>query len=415
MKLVELLTEGYKEVTQKFAQEADPEQVNQVIATFKDLVQRNQITGNERNIDWWGKQGWEKFSSYVNTIASTKSKTQISKRKDTGSGHILHEDNDWLILVPLDRAASCFHGKHSDWCTSKPDNESFEAYFYHHDVMLIYFIQKKTGNMWGMGVHSPHLGYIPEIFDIDNKNITIEQFEQDTGLDAQMFIDMVKADTPAYDVAMGKRKEYQSLVNDVTERIKNHNESGIQERDNTIEKLLLTINSADINALYINPFMERFIGSDSPNDETVEQLLTSLRCAPLVEKYVKELISRNGDTEVNPKIQNQLANMSGRASMFQNITNPTTVAANRLVKHNPNNVGYLQNPPVEILQMATKMGHKKRDKLDLSLSLIIAELLSTDATKASNFYDWLSTTYEDGDKMIQRIARMKPGVLPEGY
>ena len=51
------LTEGYKEVQQKFSQEADPTKVATAFDVFKKLVSANRISGQERNIDWWGNQG----------------------------------------------------------------------------------------------------------------------------------------------------------------------------------------------------------------------------------------------------------------------------------------------------------------------------------------------------------------------
>jgi hypothetical protein len=67
-----LINEGYKEVTQKFYQQADKSEVDKLINTFRDLVNRNQLQGNEKNIDWWGKQGFEKFKDKVEFQASQK-------------------------------------------------------------------------------------------------------------------------------------------------------------------------------------------------------------------------------------------------------------------------------------------------------------------------------------------------------
>jgi len=154
MRYTELkLVEGYKEVTQKFAQEAEAEQVKKAIDQYRELVNRNQVQGNERNIDWWGKQGWERFRTFVNAKSQQQSITQQKKRKNTGRSHTLAENDRWLIVVPLDKDASCFHGKGTDWCTTKPDHDYFHVYFLNSSATLIYFLQKQTGAKWAASVH----------------------------------------------------------------------------------------------------------------------------------------------------------------------------------------------------------------------------------------------------------------------
>ena len=57
MLLRELICEDYKTAAVKFNAVADPNQVQQVIAQYRQLVNKNQVQGNERNIDWWAGQG----------------------------------------------------------------------------------------------------------------------------------------------------------------------------------------------------------------------------------------------------------------------------------------------------------------------------------------------------------------------
>lgn len=195
MKLFELLTEGYKEVTQKFAQEADPEQVEQAVATFKDLVQRNQVTGNEKNIDWWGKQGWEKFASFVQAKSQQKSSTQIKRKKEAGNGIVIEETPDWLVVVPLDRFSSCFHGKNTDWCTAKVNQTHFEEYFVNDNVTLIYFINRYS-EKWAMAVYNDptelHGGDTAEFFDAADDVIERDDFETETDLDSEKYETIVR-------------------------------------------------------------------------------------------------------------------------------------------------------------------------------------------------------------------------------
>lgn len=107
----ELINEGFKEAQVEFAQASNQETAAQSIAQFRDLVNRNQVQGNERNIDFWRKQGWNAFSNFVSTKSQQKSKTQEKRSKVSGNVITLKDDNRWLVIIPLDKEASCFHGK----------------------------------------------------------------------------------------------------------------------------------------------------------------------------------------------------------------------------------------------------------------------------------------------------------------
>jgi hypothetical protein len=181
------LVEGYREVEQKFSQTANPDTVKQIIDQFRDLVNRNQVQGNERNIDWWGKQGWDRFSKFVSAKSQQQSITQQKKRKSVGKSHNLAENDEWLIVIPLDKDASCFHGKGTDWCTTKPDHDYFHQYFLNNKITLIYFLQKQTGKKWAITAkeNGDH-----DYFDINDNILNPEQFSSQTGINPEKYINM---------------------------------------------------------------------------------------------------------------------------------------------------------------------------------------------------------------------------------
>ena len=126
----QLIKEDYKTVTVKFQQE-DPapsiEDIKAAMSQFKQMQQRFQ--GNEKNIDWWGKQGWNEFKKFVDAISTRKSKSQKKKNRDVGKSITLEETDKWLIVVPLDKDASCFYGRGSSWCTASKSDNYFNQYF----------------------------------------------------------------------------------------------------------------------------------------------------------------------------------------------------------------------------------------------------------------------------------------------
>lgn len=189
-----IINEGYPEANKEFAAASgDPNLASEVIGQFRTLVNRNQVQGNERNIDWWRKQGWEQFNQFVVQKIQQPSKTQVKRQKVAGRSITLMESDQWLIVIPLDKEASCFHGKNSDWCTTKPYQPYFENYFYDREVTLIYCLNKQTGGMWAIAAHRKLEGKW-EIFDQDDRSITDGQLFQQTGLNVKRIVDVALSD-----------------------------------------------------------------------------------------------------------------------------------------------------------------------------------------------------------------------------
>lgn len=158
------------------------------IAKFKTFVNRNQVQGNERNIDYWRKQGWELFTEFVDSKTNVPSKTQEKRSKIQGSSIVLEETPEWLVVIPLDKHASCFHGKHTDWCTAKPNSNYFERYFYSIKVTVIYCLHVATGSKWAIVVHSTTSQV--DFYDQSDTKIDAETFRHQTGLDYQKYVDL---------------------------------------------------------------------------------------------------------------------------------------------------------------------------------------------------------------------------------
>lgn len=146
--------------------------VNVVVANYKDLVDHNQVTGDERNIDWWRKQGWAKIKSFVDVNSSQSSTTQIKRSKNLGRSITLDEMDKWLIVIPIDKAASCFRGKHTDWCVTKPLDGYFEQYVFIQGKTLIFYLELGTPNKYCTTIDpAGNIEYVTP----DNVNIKLEQ------------------------------------------------------------------------------------------------------------------------------------------------------------------------------------------------------------------------------------------------
>lgn len=353
MRYTELrLVEGYKEVTQKFAQEAEAEQVKKAIAQYRDLVDRNQVQGNERNIDWWGKQGWERFRTFVNAKSQQPSQTQQKKRKKTGNSHTLAENDRWLIVVPLDKDASCFHGKGTDWCTTKPDHDYFEQYFLNDSVTLIYFLQKQTGAKWAAAVYPDGEA---EFFDKNDDSIGNGDLADQTGipLDTVMkYVDMVSTSgTDAGKTVSKSRDNMQYQIDTVRDLVDQFYKGPSTDRNPEIETLLLK--TKDDRAL--RRYMYKLVYDDEKID--LDQNMQTLIATklPFMLEYISNLSERTARQAIkkdvnslqyisnpNQAIINYAIKTDGYAIKY--VENPTDQQVEYVLKQDPRSIGLIKNP-----------------------------------------------------------------------
>lgn len=237
VKQIVSLLEGFKEAQIEFSNHADPTQVKTHLDQYKEIVKQNKAVGDERNIDYWRKRGFEEFSKFVNTASQKVSSREVkNQRKATGKSHIVQEDSKWLIVIPLDKDSSCFHGKDTKWCTTKPYANYYEQYFYKNNVTLIYCLNKETGDKWAIA-HYTLTGRDAEQFGSErdeffNKNDTKtsqERFERSTGLNAVEIIN--KAVGNAESDIFSAREEFKTVYSRLTQNIEDHVESPEVERD----------------------------------------------------------------------------------------------------------------------------------------------------------------------------------------
>jgi hypothetical protein len=183
MKIRELINEGYKEAQTEFSSIAGDQLAKEVISQYKELVNKNQVSGSERNIDYWRKQGWDEFNVFVNSIVTQPTKTDVKKKRAQGKSIIVSESVEWLIVIPIDKNASCYYGKKTSWCTAIPQAQHFQDYT-NKGILLIYCL-RSDGTKWAIASY-PDGPF--ELFDQDDNTITQEQFESNTGLDIEQVV-----------------------------------------------------------------------------------------------------------------------------------------------------------------------------------------------------------------------------------
>lgn len=353
------IIEGFREAQVDFEKIADRDTVAKTIDQYKNLVNRNQLTGPERNIDYWRKQGWREFYKTVTQLSDRTTATQQKRRADRGKSITISESDKWLVVVPLDKSASCFHGRSTDWCTASPVSNYFEQYFYRDEVVLIYCLNKESGEKWAIAAHK-RLEDI-ELFDKEDNKITEQQFQQDTGMDPMAIRNRVMQQTQ--DDVNTSRATYNQWVARLTRLI-----PGVTERDKDIEELLFRTRHGPLTRQYldrtgvsqypdhiiVSAVMEPPDGQDQSRHEphtyflkqkapSMSLINSALRANPIAAQYVDDLPL---------KLQQVLIKNS--AFNIAYIKNPHEETQLYAVGEDPSLIKYIKKPDYEVLMAVAR-------------------------------------------------------------
>ena len=203
----QFIDEDYKTTTAKFvASGVDKEQVDVYIKKFRELSNKQKLAGDEKNIDTWAKKTFLDFKNFVD-VKETEVAVVANKKaekKDPGESIDITTDqqreNGWNILIPLDKASSCYQGNKdsmSDWCVSKREHDYFDKYFYEANSNLIFCLNDKK-EKWAIEIKSNGSAFI--FYDIKDNQISKSEFDKQTKLNFddilrsyEPFIEKIKA------------------------------------------------------------------------------------------------------------------------------------------------------------------------------------------------------------------------------
>ena len=351
MKISELLAEGYPDTIAAFSQTADANQVKKTVDQYRDLVNRNQVQGNERNIDWWRRQGWEKFAQFVRDKSTQPSRTQVKRRRAAGRSITLKETDQWLIVIPLDHDASCFHGRDSEWCTARPTSHYFDEYFLDKEINLIYCINKESGDKYAIA-SQPSLSEI-ELFDQMDKSMTHSQFRAATGFDPRQLVALIPQDDPRIAQARQTRRD---LLSRIQNRMKVWSQKPRQLPD--LERVLIEARNSDAAAYYIIVLGRDHSWRLKYPDELSMMAVRSGLEGPFFDSLLAldDLELSSEDYPLNyiyePSRAIQLASVKSSANTIQFIKNPTPEVQLAAAEKNPYVIRVISNPTPEVEKIA---------------------------------------------------------------
>lgn len=256
MRFRELLLEDFKTAYKKFVEQGnDKEEVKQVLQQFKNL--QNKIKkDNEKNIDWWAKnKSFEMLKNFIKDVEEMPTLSQFKKAKSSDNSITLYEDDKWFIVIPLDKEASCFHGKNTDWCVSKKTQTHFEEYFYEEEIILIYLISKQNGNKWAISYNTIN-GNL-ELYDSRDASLSEEVFEMETGFNPRKLVNNIPKNV--FKKTKSYINDYRSLVGKIENEIDKLKKG---THDKKIEKLLIKTPNVDL----IEEYFDKVRKSDNYNE-----------------------------------------------------------------------------------------------------------------------------------------------------
>lgn len=219
---IQTLFENYHTTFNSFAKEF-PDKEKEIATSINHFRKlQNTLQGDEKNIDWWAKQGWEKFNTFVQQNISKKTKSSL--KKEQGDFYVLQDDSEWTILIPLDHQASCYHGAGTDWCISKQKHDYFYRYIFEDNKLLVFCIRKSDKNMWAIlyNIKNNHQTEEKKIFNFDSaykkddSAINAETFKTETGLNLDTINEWLtkKQDEILDRLAANRTKDYNYLYMD---------------------------------------------------------------------------------------------------------------------------------------------------------------------------------------------------------
>ncbi|ASV44450.1 hypothetical protein PBI_SCTP2_435 [Salicola phage SCTP-2] len=193
----QILLESYKDARKSFLDiENDEAVVDDYLNRFKNLSKQNKISGQNKDISYWIKQGWEDFKQFVDEAEKQYTKTQVKKRKahDTSDSITLisgsEDSNIEIVAVPLTKNASCFYGKDTQWCTSVVSEDNRFGHYVGSGSILVYIITKDD-KKYAL-VYDIINNNIEELRNSEDNLVNSNKVESNTGIEPELIVKQLK-------------------------------------------------------------------------------------------------------------------------------------------------------------------------------------------------------------------------------
>ena len=209
---------------------------------FKQLKNKNLITGTEKDIQYWKNKPFDQFVAFIDANVAKLDATKGAKRakiKMSTDEIVLDDTPDWLVVVPLSMAASQKLGG-TMWCTStRSSNNLFDYYTLDVLTSLIYIISKTTDEKYAIRFQNK-TGDVVEFRDKNNFDLCRSELQAITGFSALQLVDQCRANKKWQEITWGieQKRIEKILQTGDTKGAYNYAKDVIQGRWPEGEKLL---------------------------------------------------------------------------------------------------------------------------------------------------------------------------------
>lgn len=137
--------------------ESDAQKMLDLLSKFEELVLKKKL--DNTNIDAYSRDDLIKIISDKKDVVDSEAKWK-EESKDIVK---IYEDNQYLIMMPNSRAASCKYGAGTQWCIASRDEDYFEKYK-QKDAEFIFIINKSNNDKDAL-LFYPGQKYSLDIYD----------------------------------------------------------------------------------------------------------------------------------------------------------------------------------------------------------------------------------------------------------
>lgn len=347
---IEFIFESFKDAKEKFSADTSTEEVNKYIDQFKELANKNIITGTEKDIGKWIKSGWNDFKKFVDSKSEEKSKSEVKKSKKKDSITAYQDDNK-MVIIPLTQNASCYYGKNTKWCTASTQSKNYFSDYFYNDNVVLFYVLMVNGVKYAAAYHLEK--EMMEYFD--DQDITIDggEFKHATGISNEMIIDLYN-----------QNKEVIKNAKDINNMSDDQQITMIKNNSDMFKKINNPSEKVQIAAVKFLGFLIQYI--DNPSEqvqiEAVQESGNNIKY--LIKNGIKasedvQLVAVNTDTESvqyikGPSEKVQLLAVHKNTYAIKYLKNPTEKVILKAINQNAKAIMYVYNPSDEAKIAAIK-------------------------------------------------------------
>ena len=141
-----MLLESLKDASIKWKRELQEEDelydtivVDEYITKFKTLRDKNQITGQEKDIGYWINKDFLTFTRFVDSVNKIY-KTKKEQIKVSNDAIKIFENEQVLVVIPKTWEASKKYGANTKWCITTENDPSYWNLYIHTKGLTPYFV-----------------------------------------------------------------------------------------------------------------------------------------------------------------------------------------------------------------------------------------------------------------------------------